>query len=665
MTIVIGAGSESASDVAGGRSLRGYFALVPCALDASNATITAQTSAIQSAINSCQTSGYALDIGSDAWAVNDTLSVTANLTIRAVPAAPVCGPEGLLIAPWMTGGRFVMTAPDKDVIFADGADGYFALNLYGLGIMFSRYSSIDGTTRVGFNNTGHGIRTMGLLYYQWEDVVVLGHDGDHYASHNTQSGNAHIRQFQAPLGGGIWYQTLLPNAIGGNVVLDEVIGGNICRGTADAFHNDANGGVLNLIEWHRPSCYITNYVGTSVGIYWGITQAPDLVTQRVWRDVGQVQQAVYCADLEPPEAPPIPGSRTTFIQTQAVGGALGDSVALGEAALAGITSGDGGGAQAVGIGHQALSSSTTSAGNTAVGYRALKAATSGGGNVAVGRDALKALTTGGSSAAVGYQSMENVTTALGNTALGFQALRALTTGPNNVAVGSNALSSMASGGSHIAVGQGALQQFTGSGEGAGNTALGHRAMYVATTGDSSVAVGYQALVSVTTGGNNTAVGFTALNSLTTGSDNTGIGLRALYSAVGGQENVAVGRTTLHAVTSGSYNTAIGSSAGLSNVTTASYNTFLGYGTGASGNLAGTVAIGADNTGAGAVAGAANEIKLGTANHRTAISGRLNVAQRTPSGSADAQGIAGDIAADDDYVYVKASTGWKRSALATF
>jgi hypothetical protein len=38
---------------------------------------------------------------------------------------------------------------------------------------------------------------------------------------------------------------------------------------------------------------------------------------------------------------------------------------------------------------------------------------------------------------------------------------------------------------------------------------------------------------------------------------------------------------------------------------------------------------------------------------------------TPSGTGDSNGNTGDIAWDDNYVYVKTSVGWKRSALSTF
>jgi hypothetical protein len=48
-----------------------------------------------------------------------------------------------------------------------------------------------------------------------------------------------------------------------------------------------------------------------------------------------------------------------------------------------------------------------------------------------------------------------------------------------------------------------------------------------------------------------------------------------------------------------------------------------------------------------------------------VLGRLNVARITPTGGADTQGSVGDVTSDDDYVYVKTSTGWKRAALATW
>jgi hypothetical protein len=61
----------------------------------------------------------------------------------------------------------------------------------------------------------------------------------------------------------------------------------------------------------------------------------------------------------------------------------------------------------------------------------------------------------------------------------------------------------------------------------------------------------------------------------------------------------------------------------------------------------------------------NQVRLGDSTDEVSVPGRLNVARRTPSGSADSQGTVGDITSDDNYIYVKTSGGWKRVALSTF
>ena len=38
---------------------------------------------------------------------------------------------------------------------------------------------------------------------------------------------------------------------------------------------------------------------------------------------------------------------------------------------------------------------------------------------------------------------------------------------------------------------------------------------------------------------------------------------------------------------------------------------------------------------------------------------------TPSGSGDASGVVGDVAWDDDFIYIKTNAGWKRTALSSF
>lgn len=44
---------------------------------------------------------------------------------------------------------------------------------------------------------------------------------------------------------------------------------------------------------------------------------------------------------------------------------------------------------------------------------------------------------------------------------------------------------------------------------------------------------------------------------------------------------------------------------------------------------------------------------------------LRAYEYTPTGTADTYGSQGDIAYDDNFIYVKTSIGWQQSALTTF
>jgi hypothetical protein len=61
----------------------------------------------------------------------------------------------------------------------------------------------------------------------------------------------------------------------------------------------------------------------------------------------------------------------------------------------------------------------------------------------------------------------------------------------------------------------------------------------------------------------------------------------------------------------------------------------------------------------------DQLTLGADHTEVWVPGRLNVARRTPSSSADTQGTVGDITSNDNYIYVKTNVGWKRAALSTF
>ena len=127
-----------------------------------------------------------------------------------------------------------------------------------------------------------------------------------------------------------------------------------------------------------------------------------------------------------------------------------------------------------------------------------------------------------------------------------------------------------------------------------------------TTGSYNNAVGQAALYALTTGSYNSAVGQAALSALTTGSGNNAVGQAALYALTAGSGNNAVGQNAGRALTTGSYNLALGNGAAY---------------TGSSGGLSGTVAIGDDSAGTGAVVTADNQFVLGTALHSVRVPGR--------------------------------------------
>ena len=238
--------------------------------------------------------------------------------------------------------------------------------------------------------------------------------------------------------------------------------------------------------------------------------------------------------------------------------------------------------------------------------------------------------------------------------------------------------------------------------GSGNTRVGGNAQRQVPTGQNNTAVGKNVHLVLTTGTGNTGVGMGAQDALTSGSGNVAVGQDAQGAAttafdctiVGAQaglnltasDAVMLGRSAgygpggviANATTTGSGQVLIGRETGQPNATQVNRTVAIGYralaggghyavaiGSTASANGWGAVALGTDSTGAGAAATANDEFVLGTAKHTVKVKGRLNVAPQTPASSADTQGQTGDITADDNYIYVKTSTGWKRAALTAF
>jgi len=234
--------------------------------------------------------------------------------------------------------------------------------------------------------------------------------------------------------------------------------------------------------------------------------------------------------------------------------------------------------------------------------------------------------------------------------------------PTSISIGVQALDRTLAATENIAVGSGAMLNNQSS---SGNVAIGPNAMAVVTAGDgSNVAIGRTALYYATTASRNVAVGASALqspngvgaNATLEGTEIVAVGYQSGASnATDPGDVTAIGSRARAAVSS----VAIGQDAQASGVRSIA----IGKSVVASGE--GSVAIGRDWAYVSASTSVNNEIKLGTNLHTTKIIGRLNVAPRTPTSGADTQGAAGDITSDDNYVYVKTSTGWKRSALTAW
>ncbi|MEY8847645.1 tail fiber domain-containing protein [Psychroserpens sp. XS_ASV72] len=208
----------------------------------------------------------------------------------------------------------------------------------------------------------------------------------------------------------------------------------------------------------------------------------------------------------------------------------------------------------VGIGFQALSSTTSGAANTALGYRTLENTVTSSYNTGIGYLALY-FASSSENTGIGGLALSNTTVGNRNTALGYAALFENTTGSNNTALGRQSLQNNTIGFDNIGVGALSLQENT--------------------EGLSNVAVGNSALRFNTTSSNNTAIGASSLRLNITGSNNTSIGFESLYSSSSGSENTGMGYSALRNITTGSQNVAIGVSAGSSN-STGSNNVFLGY-----------------------------------------------------------------------------------------
>ncbi len=181
---------------------------------------------------------------------------------------------------------------------------------------------------------------------------------------------------------------------------------------------------------------------------------------------------------------------------------------------------------------------------------------------------------------------------------------------------------------------------------------------------------------------NVAVGIDALRTNSSGFNNTALGYGSSYFNSNGSHNIAIGYFANLNNTGGSYNTIIGYEAGKgSGAHSKSGNIFLGYQAGKDEPGSNKLYIDNSDTTKPLIGGdfSANEVYLnGNAGiNTTSPTAKLDVngatgydqlrmrTSFTPSGTSDSNGNTGDMAWDDDFIYIKTSEGWKRATLSTW
>ena len=258
-----------------------------------------------------------------------------------------------------------------------------------------------------------------------------------------------------------------------------------------------------------------------------------------------------------------------------------NSIAIGNKATSGASTG--GGQYSIAIGTRAEANSTDDSGSGAIAIGYYPSA-NGTNSIAIGNNANANITSGVAlgddvgvgenyAIAIGHSSRAEkiCSIAIGNDshassnygiAIGYNAkapASAYSTSPaaGNIAIGPGAMKYGKSSFGSVAIGIDALQNVDG---GTNNIGIGHNTLYNTTSGWHNIALGYEALKNNTTGTYNIALGYGAGNASTSPSYNTAVGAYTLYNNQTGGQNTALGYNACQYVT-GSNKTCIGANSG--------------------------------------------------------------------------------------------------------
>ena len=218
------------------------------------------TEAIQTAI-SATPSGGTIYLPAGRYRISRALVIDDNCRFIGDGAYPIWGSQAAdfnsinlpIAPPWISGTVLVQVSPGENGINLRGAGR--TQHISGIAIIF------EGLHQ--FRSTGHGILAVppehaggydnGLSGSIWENIVVFGHDGDHYGFHITNGIYNDFTSLMA-FGGGVLLLDNNSTVDGhyGNTNFASLYGQVFVGGSADGIRLKSTTHMLNLLSFIRP-----------------------------------------------------------------------------------------------------------------------------------------------------------------------------------------------------------------------------------------------------------------------------------------------------------------------------------------------------------------------------------------------------------------------------
>ncbi len=248
------------------------------------------TDALQAAIDDTRTGGtVSLPLGT--FALSRPLRITRSMRLLGEGVFPRWGRiatdwnsiNAPIAAPWVDGTVLLQRAAATDILQLSGSGT--TQHIDGIGLVFDAPHA--------FADTGHGILAEpdrldggydnGIAGCLWSNIVVVGHDGDHYAASVVNGIYNDVRGFQS-FGGGVLRLINDSTVDGhyGNSVFASLYGQVFAGGSADGIRLESRASPLNMLAFVRPQVTVNDMSETYPGV------RPATSAQQMLRAVGEV-----------------------------------------------------------------------------------------------------------------------------------------------------------------------------------------------------------------------------------------------------------------------------------------------------------------------------------------------------------------------------------------